>query len=144
MESRRTSSSSTSVSESEEITTSALGGSVSRENIQQSAPLQREASSTTSQLSAVATGTPYDTLSIATTNTGFTNATNITANTSVSQQQQESVLSGNIPIIRPPTLDQLSTTNTITTNQPIQVDVASAHHQYQQQTIQPEISPYSK
>jgi len=99
----------------------------------------RQQSSTGSQSSAFATGTQYDTVSIATTtNTGFTN---VTANTSASQQQ---VTGGGAPIIRPPVIQQqqqqqqkqLSGTGTDVTNQPIQIDVASA----KQHTVQSEIS----
>jgi hypothetical protein len=125
-------------SEIEEITTGVLGTSG---NIQQTRSHRREKSPTASQRSAVATGTPYDTVSIATTtNTGFTN---MTANTSASQQY---ITESGIPIIRPPVLQQqqLSGTNIGVVNQPIKIDVASAHQQYQQQTAQSEISPYSK
>jgi len=87
----------------------------------------RQQSSTASQSSALATGTPYDTVSIATTtNTGFTNATNVTANTSASQQQ---ATGGSVPIIRPPVLQQqkqVSGKSTGVTKQPIQIDVASS------------------
>jgi hypothetical protein len=97
----------------------------------------RQQSSTGSQSSAFASGTQYDTVSIATTtNTGFTNVTNVTANTSASQQQ---VTGGGAPIIRPPVIQQqqkqLSGTGTDVTNQPIQIDVASA----KQHTVQSEI-----
>ena len=95
-------------------------------------------SSTASQYSAVATGTPYDSVSIATTNTGFTN---VTANTSVSQQQS---IPGSIPIIRPPALHSEQQSNASAVNQPIRIDVASANRQYQQSGAQAEISPYSK
>jgi hypothetical protein len=127
-------------SEIEEITTGVVGTSG---NIQQTRSYHREKSPTASQRSAVATGTPYDTVSIATTaNTGFTN---MTVNTSASQQY---ITESGIPIIRPPVLQQqqqqLSGTNIGVVNQPIKIDVASAHQQYQQQTAQSEISPYSK
>lgn len=95
----------------------------------------RAASSIVSQNSAVPTGTPYDTLSIATTNTGFTSATNFTGNTSVSQQPS---IGGGIPIIRPPIL-QSQENLASNVNQPIRVDIASA----QQHTVQSQISPYS-
>lgn len=90
-----------------------------------------------SQGSVIATGTPYDTLSIATTNTGFTNVTNLTANTSFSQQP---TIGGNIPVIRPPILEeQESTRSTSVTNQSLQIDVAAA----QQQAAQAQTSQYS-
>jgi hypothetical protein len=118
----------------------------------------RSASPTASQISAGITRNGYDTASIATTtNTGFTNAT------AVSQQSQ---VVGSIPIIRPPVLQnqqagtgngvfgpqrptgyptQPPTTATGAAHQrPIQIDVAAAQQQYQQRSIQPEISPYSK
>ena len=130
----RSSSSSSSDSETEEITQGVRGGTAG--NLQTTGSIYRAASSTASQNSAVPTGTPYDTVSIATTNTGFTSATNFTGNTSVSQQ---ATLGGGIPIIRPPVL-QSQENLASAVNQPIRVDVASA----QQRTVQPQISPYSK
>src|SRR5690349_11281746 len=133
MTTRTTSSSST--SETEVTTTGILGaGPMST---------QHRESPAVSQTSGVATGTPYDTVSLATTtNTGFTSATNFSAGTYNSQQP---IAAGGIPVIPPPTLQQrqqLSGSNVNVTNQPIQVDVASAHQQYQQQKLQSEISPY--
>ncbi len=132
------SSPSSSSMDTEEITTGVPGVSKTSGHIGQTASGYRTGSSTASQNSAIATGTPYDTVSIATTNTGFTN---VTANTSVSQQN---AVGGNIPIIRPPVLQpqpQLSGTNIRAANQPIQINAASAH---QQHAAQSEISPYSE
>jgi len=109
-----------------------LGGSETSENTGLTPLRYREESATSSQRSVIATGTPYDTVSIATTtNTGFTN---VTANTSASQQQ---VTRGNIPIIRPPLLQQQQLLNTGN-------GVKSAHQQYGQHTGQSGINPYSK
>ena len=139
----RSSSSSSSASESEEITQGAPVASRISENIGQTPSNYRAESSIISHDSAIATGTPYDSVSLATTNTGFTSATNFTGNTSVSQQQ---VLGNGIPIIRPPGLQsqQLSGSNIAVVNQPIRIDVASAQQQYQQYNAQPQISPYGK
>jgi hypothetical protein len=140
----RTTSSSSSSSDNEEVTIAVPNISRTAGNIGQTASSYRTGSSNASQHSAVATGTPYDTVSIATTNTGFTNVTNITANTSVSQQQS---VAGSIPIIRPPVLhsqQQSTVSNISAANQPIQINVASAHQQYQQHGAQSEINPYSK
>lgn len=130
----RSSSSSSSESEVEGIRNSAHAGVT--EHGQTTGSTYRAASSIVSQTSAVPTGTPYDTVSIGTTNTGFTSATNFTGNTSVSQQQS---IGGGIPIIRPPVL-QSQENLASAVNQPIRVDVASA----QQRTVQSQISPYSK
>lgn len=113
----------------------------------------RSASPTASHTSGTATGSGYDTVSIATTTkTGVTNA---------SQQPQ---MPGSIPIIRPPVLQQQTNTGTgvvgpqrpagyptqsssiggnSAAQKPIQIDVAAAQQQYQQRGVQPEISPYS-
>ncbi|CAF3754385.1 unnamed protein product [Rotaria sp. Silwood1] len=101
------------------------------------------------------TGTAYDSVSMATTtNTGLTNATTPT--------QQPAA--GGIPIIRPPILQQQTSTGTgvfgpqrptgyptqppvvptnVVNQQPIRIDVAAAQQQYQQHGLQPKISPYS-
>jgi hypothetical protein len=115
----------------------------------------RSGSPTASHTSASVGRTTYDTVSIATTtNTGITTAS------ATSQQPQ---IVGGIPIIRPPGLQQQSGTGVgvfgpqrptgyptqpptsgVVHQQPIQIDVASAQQQYQQRTVQPEISPHSK
>ena len=141
MPSRSSSSSSSSSSDNEGNSISVPPVGRTAANLEQSASSYRAESSTASQHSAIATGTPYDTVSIATTNTGFTNATNITANTSVSQQPS---IAGSIPIIRPPVLYSEEQSSLSTVNQPIQIDAASAYQQYQQQGIQSQMSPYSK
>ncbi|CAF3307743.1 unnamed protein product [Rotaria sp. Silwood2] len=116
----------------------------------------RSVSSPASHISGTASGggTAYDSVSLATTNnTGFTNT---------SQQQQQ--LASGIPIIRPPILQQQTSTGTgvfgpqrptgyptqppvVPTNavnqQPIRIDVTAAQQQYQQHGHQPEISPYT-
>jgi len=123
------STSSSSSSDGEEKTTGAFGTSG---NIQQTGSQYRETSPRASPRSTGATGTPFDdAASVATTDsTGFTNATNAAANAFPSQQQ---VARGGIPTTRPPVLQQqLSGTSTSSSNQPIQIDVASAHQQYAQ------------
>jgi hypothetical protein len=77
-----------------------------------------------SYTSAVATGTPYDSISLATTtNTGF-------SNTATSQMS--------IPVLPPPIMQPPPP------QQRLQVDVASAHQQYQQQGASQKSTPYSK
>lgn len=75
--------------------------------------------------STMATGTPYDAVSLATTiNTGVTQ---------MSQSKAGSVQS--IPVLAPPSFQAHQ--------RPIHVDVASAHQQYHQQNNESEISPSS-
>lgn len=84
-------------------------------------------SSAVSLSSAGATGTPYDAISLAASmNTGFTGMTGSKAQSAAS-----------IPIIAPPSIRSES-------QQPIQVDVASAYQQYQRNAVQSDISPSSK
>ncbi|CAF1337364.1 unnamed protein product [Rotaria sordida] len=116
----------------------------------------RTVSSPISHVSGTASGTGYDSVSLTTaTDTGFTNAT--------TASQQQSVVGG-IPIIRPPILQQQTSTGigtfgpqrptgyptqppvvstNVVTQQPIRIDVTAAQQQYQQHGLQPEISPYS-
>jgi hypothetical protein len=135
--SARTSSSKSSEDTIEVTTGVPVGGNISG-NKRRPTPRHRQESSTgslTSQQSALATGTPYDTVSIATTtNTGFTNVTNVTANTSASQQQ---AVRRDVPVVPPPVLRQ---------QQQLRTDAgfASAHQQYQQHTVQSGTDPYSK
>lgn len=141
--SNSSSSSSSSSSETEEITTGRIrgmsetsrdthqssvrdGGSVSN-TINRASVVETTTIGTSSPAasytSAVATGTPYDSISLATTtNTGFSNT--------ATSQQSISVLPP--PILQPPPQQRL------------QVDVASARQQYQQQGLSQKSTPYSK
>jgi hypothetical protein len=104
----------------------------------------RSASPSASHASTAANRSAYDTVSVTTSsNTNITNAT------------RASQLTGGIPIIRPPVLQQQHPGSGIgvfgpqrpggyPTQPPIQVDVRSAQQQYQQRTVQPEISPYGQ
>lgn len=137
-------SSSSSSSETEEITVGGTEGSVRSENVQPSTPRYRQQSSTASQLSgqsAVATGTPYDTTSIGTNNTSFTNATSVSVTTAGSQQP---VIQNSAPIIAPPVLSQqqLLRNGSATPNQSIHTNVASAHQQQQYQSEQQQQQPH--
>jgi len=115
------SSSSSSSTSSLEVTETKTSG-----NIQQTGSQYPEQSSRASPRSSGATGTSRDDTS----STGFTSGTYVTDNTPASQQQ---IGGGEILTIRPSVLkQQLSDTSTSSTNQPIQVDVASAHQQYAQ------------
>lgn len=178
----RSSSSSSSSSGTEEVTTGRLReiSETSRDTLQTGSRLRtgsptntidgtsiadtttvRSASPTASHTSAAVSRTAYDAVSIATTNTGITHAT--------TNSQQQPVVAGGIPIIRPPVLHNQqqqqsgtglgvfgpqrpagyptqppTTAGGVGNQQGIKIDVAAAQQQYQQRNIQAEISPYSK
>jgi hypothetical protein len=177
----RSSSSSSSSSESEEVTTGRLReiSETSRDTLQTGSRIRtdsptntidgtsiadtttvRTASPTASHTSAAVSRTAYDAVSVTTTNTGVTNVTG--------NSQQQPVVAGGIPIIRPPVLNNQqqqsgtgvgvfgpqrptgyptqppTTAGGVANQQGIKIDVAAAQQQYQQRNVQPEISPYSK